>query len=58
MSTKTDTRILCEIKDSELEDIFREEAVENQGHCSVKSFINDGDLWGMTVEEALASLNS
>jgi hypothetical protein len=56
-TTKQDNRLLCDISDSELEDIFWQKAVSENGHCSVKSFLNDHNLWGVDVETAMSELD-
>ncbi len=50
---KTDTRILFDITDSELDDLLYDYAVTQHGHASVKRYCNDLSLWGSTVDEAL-----
>lgn len=51
---KTDVRKLYELNENELHDLFYEKAVQAEGNASVKSFINDCNLWSATVSEALA----
>jgi hypothetical protein len=54
---KNDDRLVYTISDYELYDIFNEK-VREDGHASVSSFLNDRDVWGMTVSDALNLLTS
>ena len=53
---KNENRLICDISDTQLEYIFHEKAVTESGHCSVKSFLNDNNLWGVDVKTAMKSL--
>ena len=46
--------IICELSDSELDDLLYDYAVTDHGHCSVRSFCNDHSLWSKSIGFALS----